>query len=88
MSSESRRNLSKSLMGHTPWNKGIPCSDDTKYKISLANGKPIYCVETGVVYRSRTEAIIVTGLHGIKDCLRGRQKTSGGYHWDYFKGVV
>lgn len=29
--------ISKAMMGNIPWNKGIPCSEETKDKISEAN---------------------------------------------------
>lgn len=45
---------------------------------------PIRCVETGVVYKNQAEAAKAIGKHkyGINNCLLGKQKTCGGYHWE------
>lgn len=47
--------------------------------------RPVKCVETGIVYKTQTEAAIATGIHkyGISSVLRGKQKTAGNYHWEY-----
>lgn len=41
------------------------------------------CVETGKVYRSVLEASTETGVYrtNISQCLDGKRKTAGGYHW-------
>ena len=45
--------------------------------------KKVRCVETGVVYRSITEAKKECG-GAIHKCLKkGKQATAGGYHWEY-----
>lgn len=46
---------------------------------------PIRCVELNEVYPTQAAAACATGVHrqGIQNCLKGRQKTSGGYHWEY-----
>ncbi len=46
-------------------------------------GKPVICVETGVVYPSQLAAEKATGFTGIHKVCRGRQYTAGGYHWRY-----
>ncbi len=46
-------------------------------------GKPVVCVETGVVYPSQLAAEKATGFTGIHKVCRGRQYTAGGYHWRY-----
>lgn len=48
--------------------------------------KPVRCVETDVVYKSATEASrsnppIRQG--NITLCCQGKNKTAGGYHWEY-----
>ena len=47
--------------------------------------KPVKCVESGVVYISMHEAERETGISYTLIChsLNGRQKTAGGYHWEY-----
>lgn len=50
-----------------------------------ANKLPIRCIETGVIYESLKEANINTGISktALSQCLHGKMKTSGGYHWEY-----
>ena len=45
--------------------------------------KPVVCVETGIVYRSVAEAAKAVGANcsGVSNALRGKSKSSGGYHW-------
>lgn len=45
---------------------------------------PVRCVETGVVYASQREAAASVGraFQSISACLRGKQATCGGYHWE------
>ena len=47
--------------------------------------KKVYCVELDKVFNSLTEAAkeTNTNVSGISNCLKGRYKTSGGYHWGY-----
>lgn len=48
--------------------------------------KKVLCVETGIIYSSIKEASKMVGLKSkgcICMCCRGRQKTAGGYHWEY-----
>lgn len=51
--------------------------------------KAIQCIETGVIYKSSTEASYITGISrtGIVSALTGKQKTAGNYHWMYKKNV-
>ncbi len=48
--------------------------------------KKVLCIETGKVYESAIEAERQTGAwhQKISACCRGKQKTSKGYHWQYF----
>ena len=52
--------------------------------------KPVLCVETGIVYPSANEAERQTGAGNshIAQCLRGKRKTAGGYHWQSYGGQV
>lgn len=78
--------------------KGFKMSEETKEKLRKINigkkhteeakkkmGKPVQCVETGIIYYSSVEAEKQTGCNqaGIKLCCYGKQKTCGGYHWRY-----
>lgn len=51
-------------------------------------GKPkkqIRCIETGIVFESVNEASRQLNVKSsnLFACLNGRQKTCGGYHWEY-----
>lgn len=78
LSEEARRKISEAGKGHE-------VSEETRSKISKALSKPILCVETGEVFRGITEAERQTGNNhsNLVACLKGRQKTCGGYHWKY-----
>lgn len=47
--------------------------------------RQIVCVETGKVYHSLQDASIALGINrrGISNVLRGKNKTAGGFHWEY-----
>lgn len=47
--------------------------------------KPVYCEETGSTYESAKTAASILGVSvtGISHALKGRQKTAGGYHFQY-----
>lgn len=66
--------------------KGFKYSEESKARMSLAQkSRPVRCVETNTVYRATKEAERQTGIDQaniIKVC-RGKQKTAGGYHWEY-----
>lgn len=48
------------------------------------NFTKIRCIETGVIYNSIKDAIEKTGASSsIKRCLKNKNSTSGGYHWEY-----
>ena len=49
--------------------------------------KRIRCIETDTVYNSTKEAAEALGIKApnITSCLKGRQKTSGKYHWEYIE---
>ena len=49
--------------------------------------KPVQCIETGVIYPSLIETQRKTGIFAtsIKQVCKGRQKTAGGYHWQYIE---
>ena len=45
--------------------------------------KKVMCVETGEVFDSLKSVEEFTRVAGVSDVLRGKQKTSGGFHWRY-----
>lgn len=49
--------------------------------------KRVRCIETGIVYESVSEAAKAIGITqgALSNCLAGRTKTCGGYHWEYIK---
>ena len=86
-----------SKLKHTDeWNKrigeaniGRKQSDECKKKISEKNkgknGRKVLCVELNQIFNTITEAsekfnIEVTNISSV---CRGKQKTSGGFHWKY-----
>ena len=73
-----RENISRKLTG-------IKRSEEHKKKISDFHSVAVRCIETGIVYRSCQEAANSIGVHKacMNDVLHGRQKTSGGFHWEY-----
>lgn len=58
--------------------------------MNRATRKPVIqiCLESGSVVKtfvSLSEARRITRITSIHDCLCGRQKTAGGYRWEYMK---
>lgn len=51
------------------------------------NVKPVKCIETKRIYISLMDAQRQTGIFAtsIKQVCKGKQKTAGGYHWQYYK---
>lgn len=52
-------------------------------------GRPVVCVETGVIYASREKAARETGIkqQAIYDCCRGKRKQAGGLHFKWHDGL-
>ena len=46
-------------------------------------GRKVYCVELDKTFDSISEAERLIGVKSINKACRGKQKTSGGYHWKY-----
>lgn len=72
-------------------NKGKQKTENHKQKLKEANigkhsAKPLICIETGVIYRTGTEASQATGISrpNILAACCGKQKTAGGFHWAYY----
>lgn len=49
------------------------------------NNKKVRCIELNKIFNSIKEAADFAKVDnsGITHCLKGQQKTSGGYHWEY-----
>jgi group I intron endonuclease len=80
LSPETRRKMSEA-------HKGKKVSEHVILAMTEATGKKVLCVEAGEAYRSLSEAGKAAGvsLGAISNALRGKSKTSGGYHWTYAK---
>lgn len=54
-------------------------------RLAQKSRKKVYCVELDKTFNSVNDAaaFISRTQSGISDCLCGRQKTCGGYHWEY-----
>lgn len=63
-------------------------NSNLRQKVIEANGKPVKCIETNEVFESASEASRQknVSMAGIRNCCRGKQKTSGNLHWEYCKG--
>lgn len=61
-------------------------SQETKDKIGKSGRKAVYCIELDRVFDSITIAANELGLNTghISNCCKGKRKTCGGYHWEYF----
>lgn len=58
---------------------------DRLTKSALKRGKPVVCVETGVIYPNGHAAQRETSIPQSKIwcCCNGKRNTAGGYHWSY-----
>lgn len=46
---------------------------------------PVVCLETGEIFRMMKDAAAKYSAPAIGPCCRGEWKTSGGYHWAFYK---
>lgn len=67
------------------WRDDWTTPNEVRRKISDGVSKQVLCVETGVVYKSATEANNNTPANyaAISRCCSGKQKTAGGFHWEF-----
>lgn len=56
-----------------------------QYNVEDGRGRKVRCIETGIIYNSYAHASRETGLCDvcIHDCCKGKQKTTGGFHFEY-----
>ena len=61
------------------------CKKCGHVRTGIASHKQVRNVETGIVYESVAIAADTLGISrtSITNCLTGRSKTAGGYHWEY-----
>lgn len=66
-------------------NKGRKRSEEAKRATGEKLSKPILCIDTGVIYKSVSEAALSIGIsHSCICCAaNGKQLTAGGYKWKY-----
>ena len=60
-------------------------TEETKNKLSKARSKAVKCIETNIVYNSALiaqEKLNICNVSIGKVC-NGKQKTAGGYHWEF-----
>ena len=86
LSEETKQKISLALKGSKNYNYGKTLSEETKLKIGLANSKKVICVETGIIYDGISGAGRVLNIcrTNISKCCKGKLKTAGGYHWQYY----
>ena len=71
--------------GRTGMKAGCPkCASRKRSEVQF---KPVKCIETSKVYRSIKDAGTITGINRtcISNCCKGKQKTAGGFHWEFYK---
>lgn len=53
--------------------------------VNNARSIPVVCVETGEIFpcMSKASLSVSTNVNSVSDCLRGKSKTAGGYHWRF-----
>lgn len=70
----------------------VPCTQDKKEKLSKSytNKKPVYCVETNIVYESVQACARELSLYAtnVTKVCKGIHKTTGGYHLKYYDSMI
>lgn len=63
--------------------KGSGCPKCSKKQGARKHAKKVMCVETGELFECVTDAAEKFSLdrRNISNCINGRQKTAGGFHW-------
>ena len=77
-----KKNINKT---HSEIMKEYYQNPDNREKLRNRNkiNKPVLCIETGIVYKSTSEALRQTGCNHISSCCKNQNLTSKGYHWKY-----
>lgn len=60
------------------------CNHTSEKRHTSRKRYQVRCIETGEIYANQTEASRATGIgsYNISNCITGKQKTAGGYHWE------
>lgn len=60
------------------------CNQENSRRHESKKRTKIRCVETGEIYDNQAAASRATGIgrYNISNCITGKQKTAGGYHWE------
>ena len=88
---ETRKKLSEIAKGNKSWTgKHHSKEDIKKMRENRKDSKKVICIETGTIYNStrEVERVFCVAHEHISRCCRGKQKTVGGYHWQYYEGVI
>lgn len=95
LSIKHRKIISDRMIGITPWNLGIPMTEEAKIKAIAKlkgriapNRRKIMCVETGEIFDSvRLACINIRGTNkgeaNICACAKGKLKSAYGFHWKF-----
>mgnify|MGYP003463631969 FL=1 len=59
-------------------------------RVGKSLSKKVICITTGEIFNSMREACRKYNIHtgSMTECCRGKQKTAGGYKWEYFKEEI
>lgn len=86
-SESTREKLRQLRIGKTPWNKGIPRTDEIKRISSIVNSRPIYQFDKEMNFiREWPSTISASRALSLKpsnigSVIAGRSKTAGGFIW-------
>lgn len=77
----------KHLTGEAAGFYGKHHTNSSKEKLRESHSKPIICIETQIIYPSATvaEALFSVAHSSIHHVLNKPNKTSCGYHWEYYE---
>ena len=69
-----------------PWKRARTNTDTVSSNHSFV-ARRVKCIETKELFDSIAKAAISVGVSsaGVSDCLHGKQKTAGGFHWEFAK---
>lgn len=87
-SEESKKKISNHNAKYWAGKKRPKLSKEHKEKLTTSRNIKVQCVETGMIFDSISDAARFTGASHICKCLKGKLKSSGGYHWKYVGGGV
>jgi group I intron endonuclease len=96
VSDKTRKKISKSNTGkvcseeakekNRLWHLGKKPTKESKEKAAKIHCKKVRCIETGIIYDSIGKACLESGANrdGIGLCCKGKIKTSGKLHWEFY----